>query len=221
MRVLELGCGWGSLSLWLLERFPALTLTAVSNSAAQRQFLEARARERGVGDRLTVLTLDVSDLALDARFDRVVSVEMFEHARNWAALLARVRAHLEPDGRAFVHVFAHRSLDYRFEGGWMARRFFTGGTMPAFGMLDRLGDDLRVEQRWWVDGTHYAHTARDWLANLDARRGAARAALASGAPDPDAALAEWRVFFLAVEQLFGFRGGREWGVGHYRLAPAT
>ncbi len=219
MRVLELGCGWGSLSLWLLERFPALTLTAVSNSAAQRQFLEARARERGVGDRLTVLTLDVSDLALDARFDRVVSVEMFEHARNWAALLARVRAHLEPDGRAFVHVFAHRNLDYRFEGGWMARRFFTGGTMPAFGMLDRLGDDLRVEQRWWVDGTHYAHTARDWLANLDARRGAARAALASGAPDPDAALAEWRVFFLAVEELFGFRGGGEWGVGHYRLAP--
>jgi cyclopropane-fatty-acyl-phospholipid synthase len=220
MRVLELGCGWGSLSLWLLERFPALTLTAVSNSAAQRAFLEARARERGLAARLTVHTLDVSDLDLGERFDRVVSVEMFEHARNWAALLARVREHLDPGGSAFVHVFAHRRLDYPFEDGWMARRFFTGGTMPAFGVLERLSADLRVEERWWVDGTHYAHTARDWLANLDARRAQARAALAGAAPDPGAALEEWRVFFLAVEELFGFRGGREWGVGHYRLAPA-
>lgn len=220
MEVLDLGCGWGSLSLWLLERQPATRVTAVSNSAVQRAFLEARARERGLGERLRVLTLDVADLDLGESFDRVVSVELFEHARNWRALLRRVRAHLRPDGRAFVHVFAHRRLDYEFEDGWMARRFFTGGTMPGFGTLPRLDADLAVEEAWWLDGTHYARTARDWLANLDARRAAVRAALAGAAPDPDAALHEWRAFFLAVEGLFGLRGGREWGVAHYRLAPA-
>ena len=219
MSVLDLGCGWGSMSLWLLEQLPGLQVTAVSNSAAQREFIEGRARDAGFADRLEVITADVNELELDRRFDRVVSIEMFEHARNWKALLEKVERHLAPGGELFVHTFAHRDLAYEFESGWMADRFFTGGQMPAAGLMERIDSPLAVEEQWWVEGTHYSKTSRDWLANLDARRAEALNALELTFGDrAPQALEEWRLFFIAVEEFFGLREGAEWGVVHQRLA---
>jgi len=218
MEVLDLGCGWGSMSLWLLGRLPAVRVTAVSNSAAQRRFIEERAAQLGVAGRLEVITVDINDLELGRRFDRVVSIEMFEHARNWKALLEKVERHLKPEGELFVHTFAHRDLAYEFDSGWMADRFFTGGQMPAAGLMARIDSPLEVREQWWVDGTHYSRTSRDWLANLDSRRGevleALRETFADRAPQ---ALEEWRLFFIAVEEFFALRGGSEWGVVHQRL----
>ena len=221
MEVLDLGCGWGSLSLWLAEALPEVRVTGFSNSAAQREFILARAADRGLADRVTVITGDVNELDLGRRVDRVVSVEMFEHARNWQALLERVARHLHSDGALFVHTFAHRRHAYDFERGWMADRFFTGGQMPAAGLLGRIASPLRLDRQWWVGGEHYARTSAGWLANLDANRAAVLAALRATEGDrASAALEEWRIFFIAVEELFGLRGGREWGVVHQLLTPA-
>lgn len=230
MRILDLGCGWGSLSLWIAERHPGCRVAAVSNSKAQREFVLARAAERGL-DRVQVVTADANDFLperhgdLPRAFDRVLSVEMFEHMRNWGALLARIRGWLAPGGRAFLHVFCHRELGYfyddRGDGDWMARHFFTGGMMPAYGLLDRFADDLRVEARWHVDGSHYRRTALSWLENLDRARGDLLPLFAEvyGPADARRWLHRWRLFFLACAELFGFDDGGEWGVAHYRLAP--
>lgn len=221
MRVLDLGCGWGSLTLWLAEKHPGVQVTSVSNSAPQRRFIEARAAERGLT--VDVHTADVNTLDLDRRFDRIVSVEMFEHVRNHGALLTRLRDHLTDDGALFVHVFAHRARGYEFEDTWMTRRFFSGGVMPVHGWLGRLNDaPFAIDREWWLDGTHYARTGRAWLDNLDARRDEVLAVLAE-AYGEDAAprrFRDWRLFFLACEEIFAFRGGREYGVSHTLLRPS-
>ena len=221
--ILELGCGWGSLSLFMAERLPGAQITAVSNSAPQRRHIEAQAAARGLAN-LTVLTCDMNDFTTAARFDRIVSVEMFEHMANWRALLAKARGWLADDGRMFVHVFSHRSQPYRFDTAdqtdWIAQHFFTGGIMPSHGLIAQFPDLFAVEAQWQWSGTHYARTARDWLARFDAN-----------AAEIDAVLAEvygrsarlrrrrWRLFYLATEGLFGHAGGSEWGVSHYRLRP--
>jgi cyclopropane-fatty-acyl-phospholipid synthase len=217
-RVLDLGCGWGSLTLWAAARFPHSQITAVSHSASQRAFIEAQARRRGLGN-VTVHTADVRTVALPAgAFDRVVSIEMFEHMRNYAALLRRIAGWLAPGGALFVHVFAHRHHAYPFEDAgasdWMAREFFTGGIMPSARLLHHFQDDLTITDEWQLDGTHYARTAEAWYAQLMAHRAEAAAIL--GAP---AQVERWRVFFLACAELFGYRAGREWLVAHYRFAP--
>jgi cyclopropane-fatty-acyl-phospholipid synthase len=224
-RILELGCGWGSLCLWVAERYPRSRITAVSNSASQGAFVRARAAARGLSN-LEVVTADMNRFAPAGRFDRVVSVEMFEHMRNWPELLRRIGGWIEPDGRLFVHVFAHRRFAYPFEvdgeGDWMARHFFTGGIMPAHELLSHVPGPLEVEERWLVSGTHYARTAEAWLARLDAGRERAVAALATVLPRREAELqvGRWRIFFLACAELFGFAGGEEWVVSHCRLRPA-
>ncbi len=223
--VLELGCGWGSLTLWMAERFPNSRITAVSNSRDQRAFIEARARRRGLSN-LSVVTADMNSFDAGATFDRVVSVEMFEHMRNWPVLLSRVAGWMRPDARLFLHVFSHREVAYPFEvrdaSDWMAREFFTGGLMPSDGLLARFQEDLAIEEHWRVDGTHYARTAEDWLANLDRRRAEALDVLA-GAYGPRHARERfwaWRLFFLACAECWGYRGGSEWIVSHYRLRPS-
>jgi cyclopropane-fatty-acyl-phospholipid synthase len=223
-QVLELGCGWGSLSLWMAEHFPATLITAVSNSAGQRGHIEAEARRRGLPN-LRVITADMNHFMPDRVFDRVVSVEMFEHMANWRDLLARVRTWLRPDGRLFLHVFTHRSTPYRFDVGeradWIARHFFTGGIMPSHGLI-RHFPEFGVEDEWRWSGTHYRRTALDWLANFDANRPAVDVVLRKvyGAR-AELWQRRWRLFFLATAGLFGHAGGHAWGVSHYRLVPAA
>jgi len=231
-RILDLGCGWGSLSLWLAQRYPRAQVVGLSNSNGQREFIEARARERGLGN-LRVLTGNVAEFEFvdksgsgATEFDRVLSVEMFEHMRNYAALLAKIARWLVPGGQLFVHVFAHRALAYPFEvkdgGDWMSRHFFTGGLMPSARLLAEFQDDLRLAQQWWIDGTHYQRTANDWLAGMDARRGEILEVFRSGYGPGEAGvwLQRWRMFYMAVAELFGFRQGSEWGVAHYRFTRA-
>lgn len=222
-RILELGCGWGSLSLWMAERYPNAAITAVSNSRSQRAFIEAEAARRGLGN-LRVITADMNRFAAEGRYDRIVSVEMWEHMSNWQALLARVRGWTEADGRLFLHVFSHRSAPYAFDtadkADWIAQHFFTGGIMPSHGLIRQLDEDFTLEADWRWSGVHYQRTALDWLARFDANAAAIMPILASvyGA---DAALwrRRWRLFFLATAGLFGARDGQDWGVSHYLLAP--
>jgi cyclopropane-fatty-acyl-phospholipid synthase len=217
MRVLDLGCGWGALTLFLAERFPNARIVAVSNSKSQREHILAQCARRGI-ERVEVVTADVATFEPEGRFDRVVSVEMFEHVRNWGALFARIADWLEPEGKLFMHVFCHRTFAYPYEDrgerDWMARNFFSGGIMPSLGLVRRFADALAVEAEWRISGTHYARTAEAWLANLDREREAALRILGDAR-----AFERWRMFFLAVAELFAFRGGEEWGVAHYRLAP--
>lgn len=220
--ILELGCGWGSLTLWMAEQYPNARITAVSNSATQRQHIEAQCRARG-WNHVRVVTCDVNVLSLPgAAFDRCVSVEMFEHMRNYQDLLARISQWLRPGGKLFVHIFAHRERAYPFEtdgaGNWMGRHFFTGGIMPSAHTLLHFQQDLTLEERWFLDGTHYARTANHWLANQDARAEPARAALAQAYGAPLAGLwhQRWRMFWMACAELFGYDDGQQWGVAHYR-----
>jgi len=217
--ILELGCGWGSLTLHMAQTYPDSRITAVSNSAPQRRFIEARAP-----DNVRVITADMNDFALDERFDRVVSIEMFEHMRNYEELLRRVAGWLQPHGRLFVHVFCHREYAYPFEtegsDNWMGRHFFTGGIMPSFDLLTRFDRDLELEEQWEVDGGHYSQTARAWRKNLEARRSEVLPVLQrTYGPEAPLWYHRWRMFFLACEELFGYQGGTEWMVGHYRFAP--
>jgi cyclopropane-fatty-acyl-phospholipid synthase len=215
--VLDLGCGWGSFSLWAAAKYPASRFTAISNSGPQRTHIEKLARERGLAN-LTVRTADVRQLELPAaRFDRIVSIEMFEHMRNYAVLLKRIASWLVPTGQLFVHVFAHRRYAYPFTDNgasdWMAREFFTGGLMPSVGLFRHFQEDLVICDEWQLDGTHYAKTAEAWHRNLLAHRAEIEALLGKRA------FQRWRVFFLACAELFGYAKGREWLVAHYRFAP--
>ena len=221
--VLELGCGWGSLSLWMAKNYPRSTIVAVSNSNSQRLFIEREAARRGLRN-LSVLTADMNDFHIAEKFDRIVSVEMWEHMSNWPALLQRARGWLLPEGRLFLHVFSHRAMPYHFDNGdkadWIAQHFFTGGIMPSHGLIRHLDADFTLEEEWRWSGLHYRRTAEDWLVNYD-RHAAAIDVILAEVYGAEAALwkRRWRLFFLATAELFGARGGEEWGVSHYRLKP--
>jgi len=221
--ILELGCGWGSLTLWMAEHFPNARITAVSNSAPQREFIEQRCKDRGIQN-VKIITCDVNQLRLDpSSFDRCVSIEMFEHMRNYEVLLARIASWLKPSGKLFVHIFCHREVMYPFEtqgeDNWMGRYFFTGGLMPAADTLLYFQNDLRLEQQWRVNGRHYQQTSEHWLSNTDTHRVEILDLFRATYGMENAAiwLQRWRMFYLACAELFGYAGGEQWLVGHYRF----
>jgi cyclopropane-fatty-acyl-phospholipid synthase len=224
--VLELGCGWGSLTLWMARHFPNSHVTGVSNSRSQREAILARAAREGLSN-VEIITADMNHYETSGGFDRVVSVEMFEHIRNWPQAFERVHEWLAPGGLFFMHVFCHRSTPYAFEDletdDWMGRHFFSGGMMPSDGLAARFQDRLRLSQSWRWDGLHYQKTANAWLANLDERRELVLPILARTYGEERARLwlQRWRVFFMACAELFGYRRGQEWWVGHYLFERAA
>ncbi|MDM0106179.1 cyclopropane-fatty-acyl-phospholipid synthase family protein [Variovorax sp. J22R24] len=218
-QVLELGCGWGSLTLWMAERYPLSLITAVSNSHAQREYIEAQAIERGLCN-VCVITRDFNDFDTAERFDRIVSIEMFEHLRNWPRAFAHVARWLRPHGRFFLHVFAHREAPYPFverdASDWMSKHFFSGGMMPSDDLALHFQDHLRLARRWRWDGTHYQRTAEAWLRQMDERRSELWPLFGGIYGDEAGAWwMRWRLFFMSVSELFGYDAGRQWWVGHY------
>jgi cyclopropane-fatty-acyl-phospholipid synthase len=224
-RVLELGCGWGSLSLWMARQFPASRISAISNSRSQHRYIEAEAARRGLTN-LSVMTADMNLFSPAARFDRIVSVEMFERMMNWRELLTRARSWLEPDGRLFMHIFTHRTGTYLFDRtgreDWIAQHFFAGGgVMPSHHLIRQYADLFEVEKEWRWSGVHYQRTAQDWLANFDRHREAIEAVLRSVyGDDLTLWMRRWRWSLLATAGLFGHAGGSEWGISHYRMKAA-
>jgi cyclopropane-fatty-acyl-phospholipid synthase len=219
--ILELGCGWGSLSLWMARQFPDSEITAVSNSHSQRVHIQSEAAARGLTN-LRVITQDMNVFDPKRQFDRVVSVEMFEHMMNWRELMTRVKSWLAPDGRFFMHIFSHRSGAYRFDRAdkqdWIAQHFFTGGLMPSHRLVRQYADVFEVEQEWRWSGEHYQRTALDWLGNFDAHRDEIEAIFRDVyGDDTELWMRRWRWFFLATAGLFGYADGREWGVSHFRM----
>jgi cyclopropane-fatty-acyl-phospholipid synthase len=222
MRILDLGCGWGSLSLWMAEHFPNASITSVSNSQSQHDYIAQAARNRGL-DNVKVHVCDMNDFDAPGTYDRIVSVEMFEHMRNYPELFRRISNWLEADGRFFMHIFCHRTTPYEYidkgPSDWMSRHFFSGGIMPSADLPMRIGGDLTVERHWQWNGRHYARTLRAWLDRMDARKTAVMPILEEtyGKDQADRWRMRWRIFFMACEELFAYNGGREWYVSHYLL----
>ncbi len=220
MNILELGCGWGSLTLWMAKQFPSARITAVSNSASQREFIISKTVEHGLSN-VNVITCDMRNFDIDERFERVVSVEMFEHMRNYPELFRRISTWLTANGKFFLHIFSHIQAGYVYEtegeDDWMGRYFFTGGIMPADTLPLYFQDNLKIENHWIVNGTHYKRTADHWLANMDRNRHSILPVMASvyGESDAEKWFQRWRIFFMACSELWGFRNGNEWMVSHY------
>jgi cyclopropane-fatty-acyl-phospholipid synthase len=219
--VLELGCGWGSLSLYLAERFPHSRITGVSNSRTQKEYIDGEAARRGLGN-LQIITCDMNAFDLPgAQFDRVVSVEMFEHLKNYQRLFANIARWLKPGGMLFTHIFTHHRLSYHFvardASDWMSRYFFTGGQIPAHDLFLEFQDDLKAVSDWRVNGRHYQQTAEHWLQNMDAHRAEIFPLFVEtyGAENATKWWAYWRVFYMSCAELWGYRAGEEWLVSHY------
>jgi cyclopropane-fatty-acyl-phospholipid synthase len=220
--ILELGCGWGSLTLYLAERLPNASITGVSNSRSQKEYILSEANKRGLSN-VSIITCDMNEFSIEKKFDRIISIEMFEHMRNWDKLFQRVSSWLNDDGKFFMHIFTHRTFAYPYEdkgaSDWMSRYFFSGGMMPSDDLPLYFQDHLSIDDHWMLSGTHYEKTARDWLDKLDANQKKAIDLFEQtyGKGQGTKWYVRWRLFFMACEELFGFDDGKEWGVSHYRF----
>lgn len=225
MQVLDLGCGWGSLSLWIAEHFPNASVTSVSNSTSQQAFILKQASDRSIHN-IDVIACDMNDFEAEQRFDRVVSIEMFEHMRNYGELFRRINNWLLPHGQFFMHIFCHRTTPYEYidkgPGDWMSRHFFSGGIMPSAELPLRFADNLSIAKRWHWNGQHYARTCNAWLKNMDQNEEPIMLVLADcyGAENASLWWQRWRIFFMACAELFDYDEGREWYVGHYLFDKA-
>ena len=225
-KILELGCGWGSLTLYMAKNYPKSHITAVSNSKDQRLFIEKKCQERGFKN-VKVITADMNEFTIDEKFDRIVSVEMFEHMRNYEHLLDKVSSWLQPGGKLFIHIFTHKTLVYPFtedgEGDWMGRNFFSGGIMPSHQLLLYFQKKLNIEMSWRFNGSHYEKTSLAWLNRMDSNKNEIMAIFSDtyGAEKASVWFQRWRIFFMACEVLFGYDNGREWGVSHYRFVKSV
>ena len=223
-KILELGCGWGSLTLWMAEKYPKAQITSVSNSASQREYILGQCKIRGFNN-VTVITCDMNQFSISPdTFDRVVSVEMFEHMKNWQELFRRISTWLKADGKLFFHVFTHRDCAYHFESkdgtDWMSRHFFTGGIMPSNNLAGHFQDNLKLETQWEVPGRHYGQTAEHWLQNTDQHREKILSIFAEtyGPEKARQWLAYWRIFFMSCAELWNFEKGEQWMVCHYLMS---
>ncbi|MFM9835526.1 MAG: SAM-dependent methyltransferase [Methylophilaceae bacterium] len=218
--ILELGCGWGSLSLWMASHYPKSQVTAVSNSQSQREYILNAAKRRGISN-LTIITADMNNFDAPSTYDRIVSVEMFEHMRNYKLLYGKVASWLNPRGKFFKHIFVHRNTPYAFEGqgddDWMSQHFFSGGIMPSDDLPLYFQDDLKLIDRWRWDGTHYEKTANAWLENMDINADAITLVLAETYGEQHLTMwrNRWRMFYMACAELFGYNNGQEWWISHY------
>ena len=220
-KILELGCGWGSLTLWMAEHYPKSQITAVSNSSTQKTHIDKQCEQRGYNN-VTIITADVNALELEERqFDRAISIEMFEHMRNYKQLLERISSWLVSDGKLFVHIFAHRNVMYPFdvksEHDWMSKYFFTGGLMPSIDTLLHFQEQLKLERRWLVNGQHYEKTCNHWLQKTDANKNRIIKAFQQDYSHEDAEkwFHRWRIFYMSCAELFGLDNGSQWLVAHY------
>ncbi len=223
--VLELGCGWGSLSLFMAEKYPNSRITSVSNSHSQKAFIDGQAKNRIIKN-LAVITADMNVFQIDEKFDRVVSVEMFEHMRNYELLMNKVASFLNPSGKLFIHIFTHKDFAYKFEvvdeSDWMSKYFFTGGIMPSDHLLLYFQQQLKIEKHWRVSGTHYQKTSEAWLQNMDASKQKIMEIMQRvyGKEQAVRWWVYWRIFFMACAELWGYKGGNEWMVSHYLFQKA-
>ncbi|TPX44879.1 hypothetical protein SeLEV6574_g04231 [Synchytrium endobioticum] len=223
MRILDLGCGWGSVALYLASKYPSCTVTGLSNSKSQREHIMAQAHVRGLSN-IDILTADISHVTFEQKFDRIISIEMFEHLKNYEALLAKLATWLEPDGRLFVHVFTHKNTPYHFEtadtNAWMATHFFSGGTMPSADLFLFFQSHLEIVERWSVNGVNYAKTCEAWLKNQDGNKAEIlRVFKGVYGADAFAWFQRWRLFYIACAEVFAYNGGKEWFVSHYLFKP--
>ena len=227
MSILEMGCGWGSLTLWMCEKFPRAKVTAVSNSASQREHILKLAQSNRIDANLQVITCDMNDFEAPEKYDRVVSVEMFEHMRNYRKLLNRIDSWLNPDGKLFVHIFCNRDFTYEFKDrgseDWMSRYFFSGGVMPGDDLLLRFQEDLHLQQQWRWNGKHYQQTADAWIANMDRNKEKLLEVMACEYSKREAIrwFNRWRIFYMACSELFGYQNGEQWWVSHYLFGKSN
>ncbi len=219
-RILDLGCGWGALSLWLAEHYPKSNITAVSNSATQAVWINSVIEQKGYQN-LNVITDNVTKFNTEQKFDRIMSVEMFEHMKNYQQLMQKISTWLKPDGKLFVHIFTHKECEYHFEdrdgSDWLTRYFFTGGTMPSDSLLLYFQDHLSIEEHWRVNGMHYQKTSEAWLQNMQQNKDIIMPLLKEtyGDGQEQRWWMYWRMFFLACAELWGYAKGEEWIVSHY------
>ncbi|NCG13340.1 MAG: methyltransferase domain-containing protein [Planctomycetia bacterium] len=222
MSILELGCGWGSLSLWMAEQYPDSSVLSVSNSSSQKAYIDSQAESRGLKN-LTVITCDMNDFEPEGQFDRIISIEMFEHMKNWELLIGKLENVMTENAKLFLHVFSHRIYAYHFlkenDDEWMAQHFFSGGMMPSHHIFDRLDVPLSLESSWFVNGTHYQRTSDHWLEHMNTRKAEIMPILQStyGSRLAKVWFQRWKIFFIACSELFGYQNCQQWGVSHFLL----